>query len=76
MEDQEMIFGQINYYEGPIKVEAKINNQKINGSGFMELVGYQSDYNYLLLFGEETEKNIFGKIKNFFKSCFSSPDSL
>lgn len=67
IKDQEMIFGQINYWEGPMKVSAKINGKKIKGKGFMELVGYPSDYNYLLLETEEIEKNIWKKIKNFFK---------
>ena len=65
--DQEMIFGQINYWEGPMDVVAKINGKKVKGKGFMELVGYPSDYNYLLLEGKEIEKNIFKKIKKIFK---------
>ena len=57
-----MIFGAINYWEGPMKVEAFINGKKVQGKGFMELVGYPSDYNYLYLAGEELEENVFGKI--------------
>ncbi len=64
--DQEMIFGAINYWEGPMRVHAKINGEKSKGKGFMELVGYPSDYNYLLLAGEEIEENIWVKIKKFF----------
>lgn len=67
LKDQEMIFGQINYWEGPMKVSAVIKNKKVKGRGFMELVGYPSDYNYLLIEGEELEKNVFKKIKRFFK---------
>ncbi len=67
IKDQEMIFGQINYWEGPMEVVASIDNKKIKGKGFMELVGYPSDYNYILLEGEELEKNIFKKIKYFIK---------
>jgi len=70
IKDQEMIFGQINYWEGPMKVSVKMNGEIIKGKGFMELVGYPSDYNYLLLEGEEIEKNIFKKIKHFFKNIF------
>ena len=66
--EQEMIFGQINYWEGPMKVTAIINGEKEHGKGYMELVGYPSDYNFLLLEGEEIEKNIFKKIKKFFKN--------
>jgi predicted secreted hydrolase len=66
MKDQEMIFGQINYWEGPMKVVAIINGKKTKGRGFMELVGYESDYNYLLLESKEIEKSIFKKIKKIF----------
>jgi predicted secreted hydrolase len=67
VKDQEMIFGQINYWEGPMKVKAKINGEHSVGKGFMELVGYPSNYNYLFVAGEEIEENIFNKIKKFFK---------
>lgn len=63
IKNQEMIFGQINYWEGPIKVMAVINGKKIKGKGFMELVGYPSDYNYLFLKGGEIKKDLLGKIK-------------
>jgi predicted secreted hydrolase len=66
MSDQEMIFGPINYWEGPIAVVAKINGAEVRGEGFMELVGYPSEYNYLFLAGEEIEENISKKIKKFF----------
>jgi len=36
---QEMIFGSINYWEGGIEIEGKIKNKKVQGKGFMELVG-------------------------------------
>lgn len=49
MRDQEMIYGAINYWEGPLNVTAKIKGQKVNGAGFMELVGYPSNYNFALL---------------------------
>ena len=67
IKNQEMIFGQINYWEGPMKVSAKINDKKIRGRGFMELVGYPSDYNYLFLVGDEMRKNIFHRLKQFFR---------
>lgn len=58
VKNQEMIFGHINYWEGPMKVEANINGKKVKGLGFMELVGYPSDYNYLLLEGERIKDSI------------------
>jgi len=67
LKNQEMIFGQINYWEGPMKAKVKMNGKTIKGRGFMELVGYPSDYNYLLLESEEVEKTIWKKIKQFFK---------
>ena len=36
---QEMIFGTLNYWEGGIKVAGKLNNKKVKGVGFMEIVG-------------------------------------
>jgi len=70
MGDQEMIFGPINYWEGPMKVVVKIKTRKFKGKGFMELVGYPSDYNYLLLESGETSKNVLLDTKNFFSSIF------
>ena len=68
MDDQEMIFGQINYWEGPMNVTAKIDGAEVKGKGYMELVGYPSDYNFLLLEGEKIKNNILNKLKNIFKS--------
>jgi predicted secreted hydrolase len=67
LKDQEMIFGQINYWEGPMEVSAVINGKKSKGRGFMELVGYPSDYNYLVLEGEEIEESILKRIKKIFQ---------
>jgi len=63
MSDQEMIFGDINYWEGPLKVSGTIKDRKVNGIGFMELVGYPSKYNYLTLFKKQLSKT-FWKSKN------------
>ena len=65
LKSEEMIFGQINYWEGPMKVTMKTAQGKVKGQGFMELVGYPSDYNYLTLVENEIEKSIFHKVKNF-----------
>jgi predicted secreted hydrolase len=44
VKDQEMVFGTINYWEGPLEVEAVIGGKKVKGVGFAELVGYESHY--------------------------------
>jgi predicted secreted hydrolase len=69
IDDGEMIFGAINYWEGPVAVSAVIGGKKVKGVGFMELAGYPSDYNYLLLTGRKVnarvQKEIAVRIKNF-----------
>ena len=64
MKDQEMIFGQINYWEGPMKATLSMKSKKFKGEGFMELVGYPSDYNYLILEGKEIEEKILKQVKD------------
>ena len=44
IENQEMLFGSINYWEGPLFAEGIFENKKAKGEGFMELVGYPSKY--------------------------------
>ncbi len=40
VKEQEMLFGLMNYWEGPLAAEAMLNGKKTEGSGFMELVGF------------------------------------
>ena len=47
MRDGEMIFGAINYWEGPIAVAGTMGKKKVKGVGFMELAGYPSHYGTL-----------------------------
>lgn len=67
IDDGEMIFGAINYWEGPVAVVATIGGKKVKGVGFMELAGYPSDYNYLLLAGAtvnaRVQKEIAARIR-------------
>ena len=67
--DGEMIFGAINYWEGPVTVAGAINGKKVKGVGFMELAGYPSNYNYLFLAGKKVnarvQKEIGARIKSF-----------
>jgi predicted secreted hydrolase len=62
MTDQEMIYGAINYWEGPVDVEGVMGRKKVKGEGYMELVGYPSDYNYLILAGKELNAKLRGMI--------------
>lgn len=39
LKNQEMLFGPLNYWEGPLKVVAKSKGKKIGGVGFLEIVG-------------------------------------
>ncbi|MFA6994833.1 MAG: lipocalin-like domain-containing protein [Patescibacteria group bacterium] len=67
LRDQEMVFGAINYWEGPLDISGTVKNKKIKGVGFMELVGYQSDYNFLALvfenFNHKLGRSVLKKIK-------------
>ncbi len=53
IENQEVNFGTINYFEGPLSVEGKIGKEKIKGDGFMELVGYPSNYTKIKFLKDE-----------------------
>jgi predicted secreted hydrolase len=67
--DQEMIFGAINYWEGPVSVSATVGGKKVNGVGFMELAGYPSNYSFLLLAGKKVnarvQEEVAARIKGF-----------
>ncbi|MDD5290594.1 MAG: lipocalin family protein [Patescibacteria group bacterium] len=56
VKNQEMIFGSINYWEGPIEASGSISGKKVKGSGFMELVGYPSKYDNADYVKSELEK--------------------
>ncbi|MEI8174858.1 MAG: lipocalin family protein [bacterium] len=56
IEAQEMLFGSINYWEGPTKVEGIFGDKKVSGNGFMELVGYKSEYTNVKYLTEEIKK--------------------
>jgi predicted secreted hydrolase len=56
LKDQEMLFGSINYWEGPIQVEARLNRKIVKGVGFMELVGYPSQYSNIQYLSDELLK--------------------
>ncbi|HTX86838.1 MAG TPA: lipocalin family protein [Candidatus Nanoarchaeia archaeon] len=58
IKNQEMIFGTINYWEGPIAVSGKLGNKKANGRGFLELVGRPSQYKTYDFFKESASEMI------------------
>lgn len=70
LDEEEIIFGSINYWEGSITVTGTMGKKKVKGVGFMELVGYPSNYNFLLLTGKrlnkEITKRLSTQVKNFF----------
>jgi len=55
LSNQEIIFGDINYWEGPLRAQGTIKGKKVQGVGFMELVRY---HNYLKALGKEIGKSI------------------
>lgn len=62
---QEMVFGKINYWEGPLSVSGTFGGRSVNGLGFLELVGRPSHYNNLHLI-----KDFAAKIKKIQKSFY------
>ena len=51
-----MLCGSINYWEGPLSVEGSFDGEKVKGVGFMELVGYPSQYNNVKYIRDEIKK--------------------
>jgi len=45
--NQEVNFGTINYFEGSLNVQGNVGDRRVRGEGFMELVSYPSDYTKL-----------------------------
>lgn len=70
MSDQEMIFGDINYWESPTIVSARVGKKRVKGTGFVELVGYPSDYNALILAGKDLNARIHEQTIALFKKIF------
>ncbi|MDR3582654.1 MAG: lipocalin family protein, partial [Candidatus Pacebacteria bacterium] len=70
LSEEEMIFGSINYWEGAITVSGTIGGKKVKGTGFMELAGYPSDYNFLLLAGKNLNREITKRISAGAKNLF------
>ncbi|NUM25057.1 MAG: hypothetical protein HUU49_00360 [Candidatus Buchananbacteria bacterium] len=67
IDNQEMLFGSINYWEGPLRVSGECAGQKVTGLGFMELVGYPSEYNNVKYIKDEVNKTL-NKLASLAKS--------
>lgn len=61
LEEQEMVFGEIAYWEGPIRITGQFDGQAVTGQGFMELTNYASKYSAAQFVTQE----IADKIKGF-----------
>jgi predicted secreted hydrolase len=44
IDNQEVNFGVINYWEGPMRISGTVDGDEVAGEGFMELVGYPSNF--------------------------------
>lgn len=58
LKKQEMLFGTINYWEGPLTVKGVINKEKVKGIGFLELVGYPMGISNLKFYKKAIEETI------------------
>lgn len=62
-EKQEVIFGSMNYWEGSIEISGRMNNKKVKGIGFMELVGRKMKKSNINLYKQQLKKNASFYIK-------------
>ncbi len=76
IKEQEMLFGTINYWEGALTVKGMVNNKKVKGKGFLELVGYPmaiSNFKFYKKAIEETiTKSIWPNVKKEGKQAFNN----
>ncbi len=49
LKEQEMLFGQINYWEGALTVKGTVDDKKVKGVGFLELTGYKKGISNICL---------------------------
>lgn len=69
--NQEVVFGEINYWEGAINVTGNYGNKKVKGKGFMELVGYEIQKSKVQIYQaiiKEKVKSLLPRIKRFFST--------
>ena len=58
LKKQEMLFGTINYWEGPLTISGIINKRRVKGAGFLELVGYPMKMSNMGLYKKRIGKMI------------------
>ncbi|NOS68231.1 MAG: hypothetical protein HOO67_07815 [Candidatus Peribacteraceae bacterium] len=56
LDEQELLFTTINYWEGPIRVTGTNGKKKVRGRGFLELVGYPSKFGNIRYAKSEVRK--------------------
>ncbi|MFA6215965.1 MAG: lipocalin-like domain-containing protein [Patescibacteria group bacterium] len=56
--NQEMLYGLINYWEGGMKVQAKIDGKIISGLGFAELVGFPVNKKFRDIYREQFKSEL------------------
>lgn len=49
----EIIFGSLNYWEGPINVAGTVNGKKVEGCGFMELTGRKANRSKMHIYNHQ-----------------------
>ncbi len=60
---QEIVFGSINYWEGPISVKGSFGSKKVNGLGFMELVGHPMTKTLIEQHNERFRKRMLDRLE-------------
>ena len=74
LKNQEMLFGEINYWEGPIKISGTLDKNKVKGNGFMELK-HPSKINPIEILARNLVKEIekdLKSLKNLGNNIFKS----
>ncbi len=58
LKKQEVLFGNINYWEGPLEVKGRLQGKNVRGQGFLELVGYPKGISNVKLYKKEVNEKI------------------
>ena len=56
IKNQEVLFGSLNYWEGPIEVSGTIEGKKVRGQGFMELTGRKMEKSKIKVYEQQLKK--------------------